>query len=116
MGSLQQALVLTSATGEQTPEVREATTLLSVKRSPHQKPIKMKRQRTIIQMREKEKNPENQLSHQEILSLQEKHFRLLMLKMVQDIGNKLEAKMDNLQETLAKEIQDIKLKKRCKIQ
>ena len=33
-----------------------------------------------------------------------------MLKMMQDIGNKLEAKMDNLQETLSKEIQDLKLK------
>ena len=33
-----------------------------------------------------------------------------MLKMMQDIGNKLEEKMDNLQETLTKEIQDIKLK------
>ena len=30
--------------------------------------------------------------------------------MMQDIGNKLEAKMDNLQETLSKEIQDIKHK------
>ena len=29
--------------------------------------------------------------------------------MMQDIGNKLEAKMDNLQETLRKGIQDIKL-------
>uniref|UniRef100_A0A8D1CLY0 L1 transposable element RRM domain-containing protein n=1 Tax=Sus scrofa TaxID=9823 RepID=A0A8D1CLY0_PIG len=66
----------------------------------------MKRQRTITQMREKGKTPENQLSY-EILGLQEKD---LMLKMVQDIGNKLEAKMDNLQETLSKEIQDIKLK------
>ena len=37
-----------------------------------------------------------------------------MLKMMQDIGNKLEAKMDNLQETLSKEIQDIKLRSsRC---
>ena len=33
-----------------------------------------------------------------------------MLKMMQDIGNKLEAKMDNLQETLSKEMQDRKLK------
>ena len=39
-----------------------------------------------------------------------KTFRLLMLKMMQDVGNKLEAKMDNLQETLSKEIQDIKIK------
>ena len=47
-------------------------------------------------MREKEKKPEYQLSDEEILSLQEKDFRLLMLKMMQDIGNnignKLEAK------------------------
>ena len=33
-----------------------------------------------------------------------------MLKMMQDIGHKLEAKIDNLQETLTKDIQDIKLK------
>ena len=61
-------------------------------------------------MREKVKSPEKQLSHEEILNPQEKDFRLLMLKKRQDIGNKLEAKMDNLQETLTKEIQDIKLK------
>ena len=61
-------------------------------------------------MREKGKTPENQLSDEEVLSLKEKDFRLLMLKMMQDIGNKLEARMDNLQETLTKEIQDIKLK------
>ena len=58
----------------------------------------------------KGKIPENQLSDEEILSTQEKDFRLLMLKMMQDIGNKLEAKMDNLKETLTKKIQDIKLK------
>ena len=61
-------------------------------------------------MREKEKTPENQLNDQEILSLQEKDFRVLMLKMIQDIGNKLEAKMDTLQKTLNKEIQHIKRK------
>ena len=33
-----------------------------------------------------------------------------MLKKMQDIGNKLEAKMDNSQETLSKEKQDIQLK------
>ena len=44
-------------------------------------------------MREKGKTPENQLNDEEILSLQEKDFRLLMLKIMQDIGNKLEAKM-----------------------
>ena len=70
----------------------------------------MKRQRTITQIREKENTPGKQLSEEEILALQEKDFRLLMLKMMQDIGNKVEARMDNLQETLTKEIQDTKLK------
>ena len=70
----------------------------------------MKRQRTITQMREKGKNPENQLSDQEILSLQEKDCRLWMLKMMQDIGNKLKTKIDNLQQTMSKEIQDLKIK------
>ena len=46
-------------------------------------------------MREKGKNPEKQLSDEEILSRQEKDFRLLMLKRMQDIANKLEAKINN---------------------
>ena len=69
----------------------------------------MKRQRATTQVREKEKHPEKQLSDQEVLTLQEKDFRLLMLEMMQDVGNKLEKKMDNLQETLSKEIQDVKI-------
>ena len=40
-------------------------------------------------------------------AFQEKDFTLLMPKMTQDIGNKLEAKMYKLQETLSKEIQKI---------
>ena len=55
--------------GRQTPEVREATMLLPVKRSSHQKPIKMKRQSYNSDERERKKSPENQLSDQEILSL-----------------------------------------------
>jgi len=58
----------------------------------------MKRQRAITQRTEKGKTPENQLSDEEILSLQEKAFKLWMLKMMQDIGNKLEAKMDNTEQ------------------
>ena len=56
----------------------------------------------------KEKNPEKQLSDMKIISFQEKDFRLMMMKMMQDNGNKLEAKTDNLQEILSNEIQDLK--------
>ena len=52
---------------------------------------KMKRQKTVTQIREQEKKPEKHLSDLEIISLQEKDFRLMMSKMMQDIGNKLEA-------------------------
>ena len=45
------------------------------------------------------------------ITSRKKDFRLLMLKMMQDVGKKLESKMDNLHETLSKEIQDTKLKK-----
>ena len=66
-------------------------------------------------MREKDKNPEKQLSDLESLSLQEKDFTLMLVKMIQHIGNKLEAKTNNLQEALSKEIQKFN-KWRCKIQ
>ena len=59
----------------------------------------MKRQRTITQIMEKEKTSEKQLNDQEIISLQEKDLRLLMLKIMQDTEKMLEAKMDNLQQT-----------------
>ena len=64
----------------------------------------------MTQIREQEKTPEKQLSDLEIINLHEKDFRLMIVKMIQNIRNKLEAKMDNLQEALSKEIQDIKLK------
>ena len=70
----------------------------------------MKRQRTITQIREQEKNPEKHLRDLEVISLQEKDFRLMIVEMIQDIGNKLEAKIDKLQETLSKEIQDLRIK------
>ena len=69
----------------------------------------MKRQGAITQIREKEKKtPEKQLSDLEIISLQEKDFRLVIVKVIQDTGNKLEVKTDNLQQTSNKEFQDFK--------
>ena len=34
----------------------------------------------------------------------------MIVKMIQDLRNKLEAKIDKLQETLSKEIEDLKIK------
>ena len=67
-------------------------------------------QRTITQIREQGEPPEKQLSDLEIINLHEKEFRLTIVKMIQDLGNKLEVKTDNLQQTLNKKIQNLKLK------
>ena len=109
-GSLQQAPIPTSATrGADTRSKRGYNSIICQKVTTP-KTYKNEKTENYNSDEGERKNPENQLRYEEILSLQEKDFTLLMLKMMQDIGNKLEAKMDNLQETLAKEIQDIKLK------
>ena len=56
----------------------------------------------------KKKTLEKQLSDLEITILHEKDFRLMIVK-IQDLENKLEAKIDKLQ-TLSKEIQDLRIK------
>ena len=64
----------------------------------------------MTQKREQEKTPEKQLSDLEIINLHEEDFRLMIVKMIQDLGNELEAKIDKLQETLSKEIEDLRIK------
>ena len=67
---------------------REATTLLSAKMRPHQNSEtthKMKRQIIMTQIREQEKIPEKQLSDLEITNLHEKDFRLMIVKMIQEL-------------------------------
>ena len=64
----------------------------------------------MIQIRAQEKNPEKQLSDLEITNFHEKDFRLMRVKIIQDLGNILEAKIGKLQETLSKEIENLKIK------
>ena len=45
-----------------------------------------------------------------LLTSHEKDFRLMTVRRIQDLGNKLEARRDKLQETLSKEIEDLKIK------
>ena len=65
---------------------------------------------TQIQEQEKNKTTEKQLSDLEITNLHEKDFRQMIVKMIQDLGNKLEAKIDKLPGTLRKEIEDLRTK------
>ena len=50
----------------------------------------MRRQRNTQQMKEQGKNPPDQTNEEEIGSLPEKEFRVMILKMIQNLGNPME--------------------------
>ena len=55
----------------------------------HRKTDKMKRQRAMLQMKEQDKTPEKQLNEVEIGNLPEKEFRIMIVKMIQDLGKRM---------------------------
>ena len=65
----------------------------------------MKRQRAMYQMKEQDKNPEKQLNEVEIDNLPEKEFRVMIVKMIQDPGKTMEAKIEKMQEMFNKDLE-----------
>ena len=57
-------------------------------------------------MKEQEKNPEKQLNEVEIGNLPEKEFRIMIVKMIQNLGNRKE----KIQETFNKDREELKSK------
>ena len=53
----------------------------------------MKRQRARYKMKEQDKTPEKQLNEVEIGNLPEKEFRIMIVKMIQDLRKTMEEKM-----------------------
>jgi len=70
-----QAPVPTSPTRGQTPKGREAMILQPVKRRPQRKSGKMRWQRNMLQMKEQDKNPQEQPSEMEIGNLPENDLK-----------------------------------------
>ena len=63
-------------------------------------------------MKEQNKNAEEQLSEVEIGNLLEKEFRVMIVKMIQDIGERMETHTEKIQEMFNKELEDLKNKQR----
>ena len=63
----------------------------------------MKRQRNTQQMKEQGKNPPEQTNEEEIGSLPEKEFRVMILKVIQNLGNRIE----KIQETFNKDPEEL---------
>ena len=61
----------------------------------HSKLSKMGRQRNMQQTKEQVKNPPDQTNEEEIGSLLEKEFRVMIVKMIQNLGTR----MEKIQET-----------------
>ena len=75
----------------------------------------MKRQRNTQQVKEHEKYPPNQTKEEEIGNLSEKEFRIMIIKMIQNLENKmelqinsLETKIEKMQEMFNKDLEEIK--------
>ena len=66
------------------------------KKHIHRKIDKRKRQRARYQIKEQDKTPEKQLNEMEIGNLPEKEFRIMMVKMIQDLGKRMEAKIEKM--------------------
>ena len=48
-------------------------------------------------MKEQDKTPEEQLNEMEVGKLPEKEFRIMIVKMIQDLGKRMEAKIEKMQ-------------------
>ena len=73
----------------------------------------MKRQRNIQQVKQHDKSPANQTKEEEIGSLTEKKFRIMIVKMIQKLENKmelnsLETRIEKMQEKFYKDLEEIK--------
>ena len=66
----------------------------------------MRRQRNTQQMKEQGKNPPDQTNEEEIGNLPEKEFRVMIAKMIQNLGNR----MEKIQETFNKDLEGLKSK------
>ena len=59
-------------------------------------------------MKEQDRIPEKQLNEVKIGNLPEKEFRIITVKMIQDLGKRMEAKIEKMQEMLTKDLEELK--------
>ena len=55
----------------------------------------------MYQMKEQDKTPEKHLNEVEIGNLPEKEFRIMIVKIIQDLGKRIQTKIKKMQEILS---------------
>ena len=72
----------------------------------------MEKQKVMSQMKVQDKIPEKQLNEVEIGHFPEKEIRIMIVKTIQDLGGKMEAKIEKMQEMFTKDLEELKNKQR----
>ena len=60
-------------------------------------------QKNMSQMKEQGKNLQDQINEEEIGNLPEKEIRVMIVKMIQNLGNRMEAQIEKIQERFDKD-------------
>ena len=64
------------------------------------------------QMKEHSKNLQDQINEEETGNLPEKEFRVVIVKMIQNLKNRMEAQIEKIQEMFNKDLEELKNKQR----
>ena len=68
----------------------------------------MRKQRNTQQMKQQGRNPPDQTNEEEIGSLPEKEFRVMIVQMIQNLGNR----MEEIQEMFNKDLEELRANKK----
>ena len=70
----------------------------------------LKKQKGMSQMKGQDKTPEKQICEVETGNIPEKEFRIMIVKMIQDLRKRMEANIEKMQEVFTKDLQELKNK------
>ena len=108
--SLQEAYtsLLASSIKGQTEAARRSTASQQLtQKQYYRKLIMMEKQKVISQIKTQDKISEKQLNKEEIGNLSEKEFRIVIVKMIQDLRKRMEAKINKIQEMFTKDLEEL---------
>ena len=64
----------------------------------------------MLQTKEQDQTPEEQLSEVEIGNIPEEEFRVMIVKMIQDLRKRMEAQTEKIQEMFNKDLEELRSK------
>ena len=64
----------------------------------------------MLQIKDQGKNQQDQINEEEIGNQPEKEFRVMIVKMIQNLGNRMEAQIEKIQEMFNKDLEELKSK------